>query len=112
MIPSRSDNRKGLSLREGIIVLVLRQRILHNRCQRVDEQRRGIERFSTDKLDAVFFCLLASADLDIVEDLQVVGQKLDRGDQYMGVSRLFEFWHQVGKVRSEPLLFCMPRALI
>src|SRR5689334_9349891 len=89
-----------------------RQRIFHNSSQSVDKQRRGVERFGTGKLDAVFFRLLASAYLDIIEDLQVIGQELDRGDQYMGVSRLFEFRHQIGKIRSQPLLFRMSRALI
>src|SRR5215467_12765401 len=69
-----------------------------------DKQRRGVQGFSTGECDTCRFSLLTGANLDIVENLQVVSQKLDRSDQYMGMSSSMQFWHHIGKIWLEPLL--------
>src|SRR5579883_2245219 len=77
-----------------------------------DKQRRSIERFGAGEDNAMLFGLLTSADLDIVEDLQVIGQELHRGDQHMGMAGCLEFGHQVGEVGLEPLFGRVARALV
>src|SRR5579859_2277173 len=81
-------------------------------CQGFDEEGGGVERFDARELEAVLLRLLASANLDIVEDLQMIGQELDGGDQHMGVASCFQLWHDVGKVRLQPLFGRMTSALI
>ena len=42
----------------------------------------GVERFDTVECQAAPLGLLTGADIDVVQDLEVVGQKLDRNDEH------------------------------
>ena len=64
----------------------LLHRFFHYRCQRLNKQWRGVERFDAGELDTMFFGLLASAYLDIIKNFKVIRQELDRRDQHMGMT--------------------------
>ena len=58
----------------------------YNFCQRLDEEGRSIQRFYAREVDAVLLRLLARADFDIVQNLQVVRQELYWRDQNIRVA--------------------------
>src|SRR5438105_2708620 len=81
---------------------LLLQGLFHHLSQRLNKQRRRIQRLSTGKLNAVLFGLLTRTNLNIVENLKMISQELNRSNQDMCVTCRLEFGHEIGEVRLEP----------
>jgi hypothetical protein len=74
MIDAHNDNVHAMLSSHGLV---------YDSRQCFDKQWRGVQGFSTGECDTRRFRLLAGANLDIIENFKVIGQKLDRSDQYM-----------------------------
>src|SRR4051812_2804499 len=79
--------------------------------KRPDETRMRVQRFDALEPHTGLLGLLTSGDLDVVQDLEVVGEELDRRDDDRPMPFARERGHQVGKVRLHPFARLVPCAL-
>ena len=90
----------------------LRQFTAHHFGKRLYQLRHNSRGLDAPKLNARLFGLLPCRDVDVVEDFQVVGEKLHRDDQRMPVARLSECGEQFLDVGAQPFLGGVACALV
>src|SRR5207302_642020 len=85
----------------------------YDACQSLDEVGRGVRRFDAlETLNPGRLSLLAAADVDVVQRLEVIGQELYWRDDHLTMPVPRELWQDVEHVRFEPFLRRVARALI
>jgi len=80
-----------------------RQRPSGDGTERGDQAWIDVERLDPVERQTALFGLLAGADVDVVEDLEVVGQELNRDDEDGSPSGGRYLRHEVGEIRRHPL---------
>ena len=77
---------------------------LCDRCERFNEERINIRQFDPVVSDPVISALLCPGDVEVIQDLKMIGEELDRHDQDSWHIFFPEFGENIGEIGLQPLL--------